>query len=137
MTTAMPSREQIANAADLDFDAKRSDKDVSICIEASPAGVTVRVDYIGTLGSIPAAVERLRSAGILDLVSAARPATATAPLGGTPARTPTQRVEPVYQPDGSACCPVHKRVLKEGKYGLYCSAKDRETDEYCNLKFKD
>jgi hypothetical protein len=80
----------------------------------------------------------LRSAGILELVSgAAKPA---APAGSaTPARKAAQRVEPVYQPDGTACCPVHHKPLSEGRYGLFCSSKatgEHANDKgYCNLKF--
>jgi hypothetical protein len=47
-----------------------------------------------------------------------------------------ERVEPWINGAGDLCCPVHKRVLKEGKYGKYCSAKG-EDEQYCNLKFKD
>lgn len=52
------------------------------------------------------------------------------------------KVEPVYKPDGTACCPVHKRPLVEGNYGLYCPARAAEGEEsndkgYCALRFAD
>ncbi len=135
--TTVPSRQDIDRAEPLDFpERKPAEKDVSICIEAGPGGVTVRVDYVGPLGSIPAAIERLKRAGVLELVSGARVAT---PAPAAP-RKAAERVEPIYQPDGTACCPVHKRPLTEGQYGLYCKSKaqpgDVQNDKgYCSLKF--
>src|SRR5262249_52686247 len=46
--------------------------------------------------------------------SASRPA---APAAKPKAET----VEPLYKPDGTPCCPVHKRPLSDGQYGLYGS----------------
>ena len=73
---------------------------------------------------------------MLELV---RPAASTAPLGGAP-RKPAQRVEPIYQPDGTPCCPVHHKPLTEGQYGLFCKSKaqpgDVQNDKgYCSLRF--
>lgn len=133
--TTLPTRAQIDNAGAIDFDQPRSEKDVSITIEVGPAGITVRCDYLGKVSSIPAAIERLRAAGVLELVSAARP-TATAPLNGA-SKPKAERVEPIYKASGEACCPIHKRELQQGKWGLFCSAKDRETGEYCKLKFNE
>jgi hypothetical protein len=51
-----------------------------------------------------------------------------------------EKVKPFYDGDGEACCPVHRKPLKEGQYGLYCSSK-ASTGEvandkgYCNLRF--
>jgi hypothetical protein len=50
------------------------------------------------------------------------------------------KVDPLYQPDGTPCCPVHLRPLTEGQYGLYCSSKAKEGQAadkrgYCGLKF--
>jgi hypothetical protein len=47
-------------------------KNVRIVIEVAPDGVHIRAEYTGTLASIPAAVERLRAAGVLDLVNTHR-----------------------------------------------------------------
>lgn len=60
----------------------KAEKQTSITIEVAPDGLHVRCEYTGTLASIPAAIERLRAAGVLDLVLASRvvPATAVAPL---------------------------------------------------------
>lgn len=143
MTTTMPTRQQIERAEPLDMNQTRSEKPVSITIEAGPAGLVVRVDYQGTLASIPAAIEKLRAAGILELVQASRPVVTQglhSPMGEKKPRAET--VEPIYQPDGTPCCPTHKRPLSEGQYGLYCSAKAKPGENanpkgYCNLKFTD
>lgn len=51
-------------------------------------------------------------------------------------------VDPEYDRNGDPICPVHGKVLKQGDYGLYCSAKAKEGEEanakgYCALKFKE
>ena len=53
-----------------------------------------------------------------------------------------ERVEPYFKPDGTACCPVHKMPLLQGRFGLYCSAKAKPGEAqnekgYCSLKFVD
>ncbi len=61
----------------------------------------------------------------------------------TPARAAqngAQRVTPIYDDSGEALCPVHKKPLVEGSYGLYCKSKaqpgDKQNDKgYCSLKF--
>ncbi len=60
-----------------------------------------------------------------------------APTGSTTAAKPkAEKVKPFYDGDGAACCPVHRKPLKEGQYGWYCSAKDPSTERgYCALKF--
>ena len=95
----------------------------------------VRVEFTGPIAGIPAAVERLKAAGILELVEKSRPA-------AQGKNTKAQRVEPIYDGDGTPCCPVRKRPLSEGQYGLYCSAKAQPGDVqnakgYCGLKFLD
>ena len=119
-------------AAPLDFDRPRSERQANIQIEASPAGLVVRVEFTGPIAGIPAAVERMKAAGILELVEKSRPA----------AKPKAEKVQPIYDGDGTPCCPVHKRPLTEGQYGPYCSAKARPGDVsnakgYCGLKFLD
>ena len=51
-----------------------------------------------------------------------------------------QRVQPTYDGAGDPCCPVYRKPLAEGRYGLYCSAKakgDEVANEkgYCALRF--
>lgn len=106
---------------------------IPIRIEVAPDGVHVTIEYDGTLASISQAIERLKQAGVVELVSGARH---TAPLGNGKAKA--ERMQPTYNGAGEPCCPKHNRVLKEGQFGLYCSAKDDTTERgYCNLKFKD
>jgi hypothetical protein len=139
MMTTLPTRQQVDRAAPLDFTAPSAqpEKQANITIEAGPLGLTIRAEYTGTLASIPAAVERLRAAGVLELVSGGKVAPGQKG-GNTPARKPAQRVEPIYDGSGAACCPKHNRALKEGQFGLYCSAKDDTTERgYCALKFKE
>lgn len=129
---AMPTRDAIERAAPLEFNVE---KQANIEIAVGPHGLTITASYTGTLSSIPAAVERLRSAGILALVSAA-----AAPM--TPAHK-KEKISPLYSPDGTAVCPVHLRPLQESQHGgHYCSAKARPGDSqnargYCNLVFED
>ncbi len=135
MTTTLPTRQQIDAAGDLDFDAQRSASKAHITIELSPAGLHVRCEYLGTLGSIPAAVKRMVDAGLLELVATHR-ATPAAPSASSGAKPKAQKVEPEYNGAGEACCPKHKKPLREGKFGLFCPAKDDSTERgYCALKF--
>ena len=109
------------------------EKQANITIEIAPDGLHIRCEYTGAISTIPAAIERLRAAGVLDLV---KPAS----VHSKAAQKPAPRVEPIYQPDGTACCPVHKRPLTEGQYGLFCKSKaqpgDVQNDKgYCALRF--
>jgi hypothetical protein len=145
MVTNFPTRQQIDTAGDLDVEQPRSatsaPKDLHISIELAPDGLHITAEYIGTLASIPAAVERLRQAGLLDLIAQHRAAPAAAPASIAPATKPkAERVEPVYKPDGTACCPVHQRELAEGRFGPYCLAKAKPGElanekGYCALRF--
>lgn len=131
--TTLPTRRQVDAAPPLDFpDRKPAEKDVSITIEVAPDGLHVRCDYVGSLASIPQAIERLRSAGILDLVRGCAPA-ATAPQGKS---TKAQKVTPAYDDQGNEICPTHGTVLRDGRWGKYCPTKDKATGEYCKLKFE-
>ena len=144
MTTNLPSRQQVERAQPLDFpDRQPAERSANITIEVAPDGLHIRCEYTGSLASIPAAVERLRAAGVLDLV---KPSAAPAfhqgrnsPMGNTPR---AQRVAPAYADDGSVICPVHRKALSYGQYGPYCSCKatgDQVADKrgYCGLKFQD
>src|SRR5215216_7989338 len=103
-----------------------AEKQANITIEVAPDGLHVRCEYTGAISTIPAAIERLRAAGVLELVSAA--ARVASPVQTHAARKPAQpRVDPAYNSAGEPCCPKHNRTLKEGQYGLYCSAKDDST----------
>jgi hypothetical protein len=97
--------------------------------------VHVRVEWTGGLSSIEPVIAKLKALGVVELINTAKPAQAApAPAQRAP------RIDPIYQPDGTPCCPVHKRALTEGQFGPFCSAKatsDQVADKrgYCGLKF--
>jgi len=147
MGTTLPTRQEVDRADVLEFDQPRQSRQANITIEITPAGLTIRAEYTGALSSIPAAlssipaaIEKLRADGVLELVSASRPAAAAAPVSHTekPAapKGKAARVQPEYNAAGEACCPKHHKVLREGQWGLYCPAKDDSAERgYCGLKF--
>ena len=136
MSVSLPSRAQIEQAGDLDFTSPRGAA-MPITIELSPAGLHIRIEYQGALASIPAAIAKLEAAGLVELVQTYRATSAAAPATGAGQHKPkAERVEPEYNADGDPCCPKHHKVLKEGRWGLYCPAKDDTTERgYCALKF--
>jgi hypothetical protein len=137
MTYKNINRAGVDRAQPLEFAAPpqrgaQPEKPTTIRITVAPDGLRISAEYVGALSSIPAAVEQLRASGILDLVQ-------PLPIAAPRAKKKT-RIEPMYQPDGTPCCPAHLRPLKEGQHGLYCSAKAKPGEEqndkgYCNLKF--
>lgn len=134
MTTTMPSRAQIDAAEPLEFARPprlSSERQANITIEGMLDGLTVKVEFTAAVSAIPAAIERLKAIG---LASAARTITPVSPKGEK--KPKADRLQPKYNDAGEACCPKHNRVLKQGQYGLYCSAKDDTTERgYCSLKF--
>lgn len=112
------------------------EKQANITIEVAPDGLHIRCEYTGAISTIPAAIERLRAAGVLDLVQTSKGAH-TAPLGAT--RKPAERVSVAYDGAGQPMCPIHRKPLSEGRYGLYCPSKaqgEHANDKgYCNLRF--
>ena len=132
--TTMPTRQQIEQAQPLNFDQAKAEKQANIQIQVSPAGLTVVVEYTGGVSSIAAALERLRAAGVVEMVEKSRPAPTVAPAPAQ--RAKSTKVQPEYNDAGDPCCPKHHKPLKPGNYGLYCSAKDDTTERgYCSLKF--
>jgi len=82
------------------------------------------------------ALERLAALGYKPRQEAAPVAPASVERRAAP------RVEPVYKPDGTPCCPVHHKPLAEGRYGLFCPSRAADGEEanakgYCALRFKD
>jgi hypothetical protein len=105
------------------------ERNANITIAMTPAGLAVTVEYTGSLSSIPAAIERLKGAGIIDLVISSKPS--------APQKiTKSPRVAPAYSANGDPICPKHGKPLREGNYGLYCPSKDDTTERgYCAIKF--
>lgn len=136
MSTNLPTRQQVDRAAPLDFPERQpAERSANITIEVAPDGLHIRCEYTGPIASIPAAVERLRAAGVLDLVKP------SAPIAAAQQQKPrAQQVAPAYADDGSVICPVHRKPLSFGQYGMYCSCKatgDQVADRkgYCGLRF--
>ena len=134
--TTLPTRAAIDRAEPLDFpDRKPARQDLTITIKAVVDGFPTEICYTGSIDQLLSVTKRLRELGAAPTIA---PATHTAPLGN--ACKAQERFEPIYQPDGTACCPVHTRPLPEGQYGLFCKSKaqpgDVQNDRgYCNLKF--
>lgn len=60
----------------------------------------------------------------------------------TAPKPPPLWVDPEYDHNGDPCCPVHRKPLKQGTYGSYCSSKASQGQAandkgYCSLKFKE
>lgn len=57
-------------------------------------------------------------------------------------REQAEYVDPIYDGNGEACCPVHRTPLNQGRYGRYCSQRAAggqaaNAKGYCALRFKD
>lgn len=100
--------------------------DLTITIHAILDNFPIDLQFTGTVEQLPAITKRLRALGASEPVSA--PA--------SPAPKPkAPRVQPTYAPNGDPCCPDHGTPLREGKWGLFCPTKDKQSGEYCRLKF--
>ena len=143
MATNLPNRAQIEAAQPLDFPpAPPRELRTTIRIEVAPDGLHVTAEYTGTLAALPDAIERLRAAGVLELVAQSRPAGQAPAPAAAQQRQAAPRAEPFYRPDGTACCPAHNKPLQDGQWGRYCPAKAAAGEPatpkgYCALKFVD
>jgi hypothetical protein len=131
--TALPTRQQIDRAAPLEFPERSAVRqELTITVHATIDGFPTEVCFSGSIDQLLGVTKRLRELGAAPTIVPA------APVQTTPARKPAERVQATYNGAGEPCCPKHNRALKEGQYGLYCSAKDDSTERgYCALKFKD
>jgi hypothetical protein len=130
MSTQLPTRQQIDAAESLTFPERAPE--TTITIHAALEGWPIDVAYRGRLEQLPAALARLTAAGLTP----AQPSTTTSHQ--QPATPRKAKVDPIYQPDGTPCCPTHKRPLKQGQFGLYCSAPDPEgKNGYCSIRFSE
>lgn len=139
MTTTLPTRAQIDAAGDIDFETPRPAKrqrGVTIQLVYHGAPVTFTFDANGApqIHEIEQSIDTLLKR---EGWSTPQLAQATNGNGKKPA---SERVAPIYDGDGQPCCPVHKKPLSEGRYGLYCSAKAKDGQAandkgYCALRF--
>jgi hypothetical protein len=138
MTYQNISKNGVDTAPPLEFAARNARQELTITIHATIDGFPTEICFSGALDQLEAITRRLRDlgaspAGVHQLAPAA-------PVQATPARKPSGRVEPVYQPDGTACCPIHRKPLSEGRYGLFCPSRatgDQAANDkgYCNIRF--
>ena len=140
MSTVMPTREEIDAAGDLDFTPKPPKRQRSISIQLNYHGALVTFGY-GAVENVPVIeLEQcidtmLRREGWRGVENA--PAPVLHGLG----KVMAQYVDPLYNDDGEACCPVHRYPLVDGRYGPYCKSRatgDQAANDkgYCNLRFK-
>ena len=129
--TALPSREQIERAQPLDMNATRSERQANVKISGQIDGIGVEIEFTSSISAIPSAIEKLRAIGLSSAPRSMAPALAATPKGKS------TKVQPIYDGSGDPCCPKHTSTkLREGKFGLYCPAKDDSTERgYCALKF--
>jgi hypothetical protein len=119
------TRASVDQAEALDFPEPSG---ATVTIHARYGDWPIDVTYRGKIDQLQAAIDRLAAAGLT-------PACPTAALAA-PQRA-KRSVEPIYQPDGTPCCPTHQKPLREGRYGLHCTAKDPEgKNGYCDLRFE-
>lgn len=138
--TVMPTRQQIEDADALEFNQPRIKRQRSITIQLNYHGALVTFGFSAADNVPVVELEQsidtlLRREGWKGIDSAPPPV-----LPG-PGKTNAQYVDPFYNNDGEACCPVHRKPLVDGRYGPYCSSKAKGDESandkgYCNLKFK-
>ena len=115
--TTLPTRQQVDAAPPLDFSQTRSEKQCTIQVELAPDGLHVRAEYTAGLSTIPGVIERLKALGVVELVSASRPAQGK--------NIKAQRVQPGYALDGSPVCPEHDTKLREADGACTARTKTR------------
>jgi len=134
--TTLPTRQQIDRAEPLTFPERQTKNDLTITVKATIDGFPTEVCFTGSTDQLLSVTKRLRELGGTPTIAPAHTKSAT-----TPARKAAQRVEPVYQPDGTACCPIHHKPLSEGRYGLFCPSRaageHANAKGFCNIRFTD
>lgn len=127
------TKQQVDAAPPLDFKERQPRQELTIAIRCRVEGFETEITFNGDIDQLKRVAAKLAALGI-------EPAS-SAPAAPQPERKAAKRVQPAYDGDGEPCCPVHKRKLSEGQYGLYCSAKAAAGDVsdkrgYCGLKFE-
>ena len=114
-----------------------ADLRVPIRVFATFDGWPVHIDLLLAPGRLGAAIDRLQALGYEPQRPAA-PAQSV-PVGVTNAG---DRLEPYIDGDGDYACPVHRRKLKQGSHGWYCSTKAKPGEAqnakgYCTCAIKE
>lgn len=130
MATPPMTRQSVENAEPLGFDPPEAPAPpvstkvrIEMVIKAQRDGWPIDIHLAIPIDKLPDALARLRAAGL-------EPATARQTPPASPGRTPLP--DPLYRPDGQACCPWHHTALREGQYGYYCPS--RAEGEQANAK---
>lgn len=98
-------------------------------VKAVLNGWPVELTFELPLDALPRALARLSELGATPQPSApVAPATVEAPA--KPAKQ-----EPHRNAAGELCCPIHRKKLKSGRHGLFCSAK--VGDDYCEYTWSE
>lgn len=139
MATVLPSRQQIEQAGDLDFEQQRSARtarqELHMVVKAQLNGFPIELAFAGGIDQLPAITKRLRELG------AEAP---SIPRAGNWQKPKAELTQPAYDGDGDAICPVHRRKIVtrewEGRTFRCCPAKatgDEKTNKngYCALRF--
>jgi hypothetical protein len=131
----LPTRQHIDRAEPLHFPQRRPKADLTITVKATIDGFCTEVCFTGSIDQLLNVTKRLRDLGAAPTIAPAH----TATLGN--GKRKAQRAEPLYQPDGAACCPIHKKPRSVGRYGLSCPSKAKPGEEqhakgYGSLRFE-
>lgn len=137
--TTLPTHEQIDAAGDIDFDTPKPAKrtrgvEIQLVYHGAPVTFTFAAEGAPQVYEIEQSIDTLLKR---EGWSAPQLAHVTNGNGKKPA---AERVAPIYDGNGEPCCPIHRKPLKEGQYGLYCSAKTKDGQAandkgYCSLRF--
>ena len=139
MTTNLPTRQQVDDAAPLDFDQPRAKRqELGFTIKVTMNSYPIEINFSGSIDQLPAVTKRLQALGAMPPPEPSR--------GGWGGKPKVDRVAPAYNDHGDPCCPVHGARLNwrewEGRKFLSCPAKAKEGEAankngYCNIRFQD
>jgi hypothetical protein len=138
--TVLPTRQQIENAETLEFSQPKAKRQRAITIQLNYHGALVSFNFSAT-DNVPIVELEQSIDTLLRREGWKGVENAPAPTLAGPGKSKAQYVDPLYNNDGEACCPVHRKPLVDGRYGPYCKSRasgDESANDkgYCNLKFK-
>lgn len=93
---------------------------ITIAIHGMYDNYPIVITFTGSPAQIPIAVRRLQELGIT-----------------TPLMKAAKKKEPPLVIDGKLCCPIHHKPLRQGRFGLYCTAPGDGKNGYCTYTWKE